>query len=91
MSCGGKHLLGDLRRRSVLGGLRDRLLPTEGSLTMLLKGGLPAVETGPADAEVPAGSADMPSLLGMLEDPQPALNLAIFRGHRGHPPSHIGL
>jgi hypothetical protein len=60
-------------------------------LTMLLKGGVPAVETGPPDAEVPAGSANMPCLLGMFQDPQPALDLAIFLGHRRHPPGPIGL
>lgn len=58
---------------------------------MRIKGRLPAVETGPAAAEVPAGPADMPGLLGMLQDPQPALNLAIFLGRRRHPPSPIGL
>jgi hypothetical protein len=35
--------------------------------------------------------ADMPGLLGMLQDPQPALNLAIFLGHCRHPFSPIGL
>jgi hypothetical protein len=33
----------------------------------------------------------MPRLLGMLQDPQPALDLAIFLGHRRHPPGPIGL
>ena len=40
-----KHLLDDLRRRSVLRVLRDRLLPNEGSLTMLLERRLPTIVT----------------------------------------------
>jgi hypothetical protein len=86
-----KNLLDDLRRCSVLGVFGDRLLPNQGSLTMLLERRLPAVEAGATDAEVPAGSTNMPRLLGMLQYLQFALNLAIFRGHRKHPPSPIGL
>ena len=86
-----EYLLDDPGRGPVLGVLRVRLPPNEAILTMLLKGSLPAVETGPPDAEVSAGSADMPGLLGMLQDPQPALDLAIFPGHRRHPPGPIGL
>ena len=62
------NLLDDLRRRSVPGVLWDRLLPNQGSLTMLLERRLPAVEAGSAYAEVPAGPTDMPRLLGMLQD-----------------------
>jgi hypothetical protein len=60
-------------------------------LTMLLKCRLPAVETDSACAEVPASPTDMPRFLSMLETLQLALNIAIFRGHRTHPPSRIGL
>ena len=86
-----EYLLDNLWRRAVLGVLRDRLLPNETRLTMRLKRRLPAVEAGSTDAEVPAGPANMPGLLGMLQDPQPALNLAIFLGHCRHPFSPIGL
>lgn len=86
-----KYLLDDLWRRSVLGVLRDRLLANQGSLTMLLERRLPAVETGSAYVEVPAGPTDMPRFLGKLQDRKFALNLAILRAHRRHPPSPIGL
>ena len=58
---------------------------------MLLECRLPAVEDGSAYAEVLAGPADVHGLLGMLLDHQFARNLAIFRGHRRHPPSPMGL
>jgi hypothetical protein len=86
-----KNFLDDLRRRSVLGFLRDRLLANQGSLARLLERRPPAVETGSAYAEVPAGPTDMASLLGMLQDLQFAQDIAIFPGHRRHPPSPIGL
>jgi hypothetical protein len=76
-----KNLLDDFRRCSVLWVLWDWLLPNEARLTIILKCRLPSVESGPANAEVPAGPANMPGLLGMPQDPQPALNLAIFLGH----------
>jgi hypothetical protein len=85
-----KNLLDDLRRRSVLWVLGDQPFPDKTCLPMLLKRRLPAVEAGSADAEVPTGPADMPDLLGMLQDPQPPLNLAIFLGHCRHPPAPIG-
>ena len=58
---------------------------------MLLKGGLPAVKAGAADAEVPAGPADMPRFPGMLQDLQFALNFESFWVYRRHAPSPIGL
>ena len=73
-----KNLLKDLRWCSVLWVLWDRILADQGSLTMLLERRLPAVETGSACAEVPAGPTDMPRFLGMLENLQFALNIAIF-------------
>lgn len=58
---------------------------------MLLKGGFPAVETGPLDTELPAGAADMRRLLGMPQKLQHALNFVVVLGHRRHPPRPIGL
>ena len=75
------------RQRSVRGGSRRWVC----EFTVFLKCRLPALETGPPDTEVPAGKADMPGLLGMPKDPQPALDLAIFLGHRRHPSRPIGL
>lgn len=86
-----KNLLDDLRRRSVPGVLRDRLLPNLSSLTMPLERGLPAVEAGSADAEVAAGPGDVSSLLSVLQDPKFALNITVCQGHRDHPPGPIGL
>ena len=45
---------------------------------MLLECCLSAAEAGSADAEVPAGPANVLCLVGMHEDPKPALNLVIF-------------
>ena len=58
---------------------------------MLLECRLPAVEDGSTYAEVSAGPADVHGLLGMLRDHQFALDFAIFRGDRLHPPSPLGL
>ena len=85
-----KNLLDDLPRRSVLWVLGDRPFPDKTCLPMILKRRLPAVEAGSADAEVTTGPADMPDLLGMPQDPQPPLDLAIFLGRRRHPPGPTG-
>ena len=86
-----KHLLDDLGRCSAPGILRDRLLPNEPRLAILLKRRLPAVEAGSAYAEALAGPTHMSRLLGMLQYPQPALNLAISLSLRRLPPRPIRL
>ena len=86
-----KNLLDDLRQCLVPGGLGDWLPANQGGFTMLLERRLPSVKTGSANAEVPTGTTNMHHRLDMPQDPQPALNLAIFRGHHRYHPSPIGL
>ncbi len=65
-------------------------LPHEASLTKPLERRLPSAESSSADAEGPAGPADIPRLLGMAQEPQAVENLTIVLSLRKHPPSPLG-
>ena len=86
-----EDFLDNLGRRSVLGVLRDWLLAGQSRLTVLLQSCLPPIETGPANAEVPAGSSDMPGLFSMPQNAQLAPNVTICLAHRDHPLRPSGL
>ena len=68
-------------RCPVGGVLGDRLPIDQPSRAVLFVQGLPAVKAGPANAEVAAGLNDSAILIGMLENAQFALNVAVFLVH----------
>lgn len=86
-----KDLLDDLWWCSVLRVLRSRLPADQGSVAIPVLSRIPPVETGPADAEVSAGSGNIPGLLSTLQNRQLALSIPLCLNHRDHPPNRIGL
>lgn len=60
-----EYIHDNLSRRAVLWVLSDRFLPKEAFLTIPFKRRLPSADSSPANANVPAGPANMPGLLGM--------------------------
>ncbi|MCZ8122384.1 MAG: hypothetical protein O9277_03060 [Magnetospirillum sp.] len=82
-----KDLLDDRRRGAIGRVLWHGLLVHQVLFALSAQRVFPAIETRPAYPELAAGLRNIADGIRTPQDPQLALDIALFFGHRDHPPA----